>query len=170
MRALILIIALLGLAACGTYAVDRPPQISKRLAPSATAYVSVPPDGKYGRTVYTGSGAMAAQIVATAFARHLDHVEEASAPQTFDLALERAKELKAAYLIAPAILHWEDRARFWSGRSDKAELQIAVVDVTTGQTIEHAVVGGIKGWPVFRNIHPQKLLPRPVGEYVDSLF
>jgi hypothetical protein len=170
MRTLILIIALLGLAACETYAVDRPNQISQRLAPAATAYVSVPPDGKYGKTVYAGSGAMAAQIVAAAFSRHFDHIEQASEPQTFDLALERAKEMRVAYLIAPAILHWEDRASFWSGRTDIAKLQILVIDVTTGQTIEQAVVSGTKGWPVFRNIHPQHVLPRPVGQYVDSLF
>jgi hypothetical protein len=171
MRAIFLILALLGVAACAdTHAINRTNQISKKLTPSATGYVSVPTDGRYGTAVYAGSGLMSTQIVAAAFARHLQRVEQAAAPQEFEVSLDTAKKKGATYLIAPAILHWEDRATEWSGIPDKVELQIKVIEVATGQTIEQAIVSGRSGWATLGGDHPQDLLPKPVQEYVQGLF
>jgi hypothetical protein len=113
---------------------------------------------------------MAAQIVKDAFARHLRHVEMATAPQTFEGAMEIARQMNATYLIAPSIVHWEDRATHWSGRSDTAILEISVVEVATGKIIERATVKATSGASALFVGHPQKLLPRPVKLYADSLF
>jgi len=166
-----LVLAALLLTGCAdTHSVQRGQQLSHKLSANKLAYVSVPPDGRYGRTVYNGSGAMASQIVAAAFSRHMLRVEQASSPQTFEKSLEAAKQAKASYLIAPAILHWEDRATEWSAIPDKVELQISVIDTTTGKVIETAVVSGTSGLATFGGDHPQDLLPEPVRQYVDSLF
>jgi Domain of unknown function (DUF4823) len=171
MRILVIFSILIVLTSCAdTHEVHRVSQVSQRLSADGIAYVSVPPDGRYGSTVYTGSGAMASQIVVAAFSRHMTRVEQASAPQTFVKSLEAAKQARATYLVAPAILHWEDRATEWSGRPDKVELRISVVDTASGKVIETAVVSGTSGLATFGGDHPQDLLPEPVQQYVDSLF
>jgi hypothetical protein len=171
MRFLVLVVVLLGLAACeDTFAVKRPNQISQYMLKSATGYVSVPPDGRYGHTVYHGSGRTVADAVAAAFGKHLAKVEEADMPRTVDAALEKAKEADARYLIAPAILHWEDRATEFSGLSDRLVLEISVIEVATGDLIEQAVLSGTNGIPNIGSEKPEQLVATPVNRYVDSLF
>jgi len=172
MRKLAIFILLAGLSACvSSWDVDRPNQLSKRMDPSVTAYVSVPPDAALGKTHYRGSGLMVATAVATAFGHHMRQVDVASGPQTYDAALEAARQSGAAYLIAPDILIWEDRSGHWSGRTDWARIEISVVEVATGDVIETAVVGATSGFSaMFRDAHPQDLLKKPVRSYVDSLF
>jgi hypothetical protein len=171
MRTVILVLAALGLAACvDTHAVERPIQISKRIVPTAIAYVSVPPDATMGDSYFPGSGAAAASVVADAFARHMPKIERAEAPQTLPAALIAARAKGAAYLIAPGILRWEDWNTRVSGRSDQVALEIAVLDVATGEIIERGVVKGTNGIPEVGSERPQLLLPIPVRDYVDSLF
>jgi hypothetical protein len=171
MRTVILVLAALGLAACvDTHAVERPMQISKRIAPTATAYVSVPPDATMGAFYFVGSGQAAADAVAAAFARHMPNLVRADAPQTLPAALEQARAKNAAYLIAPGILRWEDWNTRVSGKSDQVELEIAVIEVATGQIVERGVVKGTNGIPDNASERPQLLLPLPVGDYVDTLF
>jgi hypothetical protein len=172
MRTLVLLLAAIALVACvgDTHSVKRPVQLSKRMMPSATAYVSMPPDGEHAGYVFPGSGAIVQKIVGDAFARHFPRVERAAAPQTLAQALAKAKELKASYLVAPAVLHWENWNTEISGRSDQVKVEIAVIEVATGQVIEHGLVGGTNGIPEYGTNHPKELLPMPVAQYVDSLF
>lgn len=171
MRTLVLLLAAIVLAACAdTYSVNRPNQISKRMAPSATAYVTVPPDGAHEGIVFPGTGAIASRVVAAAFARHFQRVEQATGPQTLQSALEQAKAKNARYLIAPAILDWQDWETKNTGRSDHVSVEITVIEVATGQTIEHGFVGGTNGVPEYGSDKTKELLPVPVAEYVDSLF
>ena len=171
MRTLVLLLAGVVLAACAdTHSVYRPNQISKRMAPSATAYVSVPPDGAHEGKMYPGTGVTAAQIVSAAFARHFQRVEQATGPQTLQSALDQAKAKNARYLIAPAILDWQDWDTQNTGRSDHVQVEITVIEVATGETIEHGFVGGTNGIPSWGSEKTQELLPVPVAEYVDSLF
>lgn len=171
MRVFVLFMILIGVASCAdTHSVYRGHQSSQQLSSEGLAYISVSPDGRYGSTVYGGSGVTASQIVAAAFSRHMRRVEQATSPQTFEKALEAAKKANAAYLISPTILHWEDRATEWSAKSDKVEMRISVVNTTSGKVIETAIVGGASGLATFGGDHPQDLLPEPVRQYVDSLF
>lgn len=55
MRLLVLFFVLLGLTACeDTFAVNRPNQLSKYILSSATGYVTVPQDGRFGAIAYLG--------------------------------------------------------------------------------------------------------------------
>jgi len=171
MRFLVLVVVLFGLAACeDTYAVKRPNQISKYMLMSATAYVSMPPDGEYGRFTFPGTGMKVTNAVAAAFSRHLAKVVTATGPQTYDTSLERAREANARYLIAPAIVSWEDWNTGVSGRSDRMALEISVVEVATGDLIERAYLSGTNGIPNLGSTKPEQLVPTPLNQYVNSLF
>jgi hypothetical protein len=123
-----------------------------------------------GAFYFVGSGQAAADAVAAAFARHMPNLVRADAPQTLPAALEQARAKNAAYLIAPGILRWEDWNTRVSGRSDQVELEIAVIEVATGQIVERGVVKGTNGIPDNASERTQQLLPQPVADYVDSLF
>jgi hypothetical protein len=169
-KALVLAIVLAVSACADSHRVQHTIQSPEKLSRVATAYVAVPQDGRYGHTVYSGSGLTTTQIVAGAFTRHLTRVEQAERPETYESALEAAKKMGATYLISPSIAHWEDRATEWSLISDKVELQISVYDAVTGRLIERGIVDGRSGWATLGGDHPQDLLPQPVNQYVDNLF
>lgn len=143
---------------------------SEKLSASEFAYIAVPQDGRYDATNYTGSGQTVAQIVASAFTKHIDRVEIGRKLEQPDAAMAKAQELGATYLVMPMIVHWEDRATEWSGRPDKVEVRITVRDVASGRTLASAVVSGSSGLWTFGGDHPQDLLPEPMDSYVGSLF
>ena len=142
----------------------------KTLDRGGMVYVSVPGDGRYGQTTYIGSGQNTTQIVVLAFSQHANRVESGHEQQDFDSALTAARKISAKYLVVPTILEWEDRATEWSGIPDKASIKLAVVDVDTGATIDTVIIKGKSGLATFGGDHPQDLLPKPVGEYVNSLY
>jgi hypothetical protein len=111
-----------------------------------------------------------AQIVASAFAKQIDRVEIGRKLEQPNVAMTKAQELGATYLVTPMIVHWEDRATEWSGISDKVEVRITVRDVASGRTLASAVVSGSSGLWTFGGDHPQDLLPEPMDSYVGSLF
>lgn len=143
---------------------------SERLSASGFAYIAVPRDGRYGATTYGGSGQTTAQIVASAFAKHIDRFEVSLRMEQPEVAMAKAKELGATYLVIPVIVHWEDRATEWSAISDKVEVRITVQDVASGRTLAGAVVSGKSGLATFGGDHPQDLLPKPMDSYISSLF
>jgi hypothetical protein len=143
---------------------------SEKLSSSEFAYVVVPQDGRYGATNYTGSGQTVAQIVASAFAKHINRVEIGQKLEQPDAVVANAQELGATYLVTPMIVHWEDRATEWSLKSDKVEVKITVHDVASGRMLASAVVSGSSGLATFGGDHPQDLLPEPMDSYVGSLF
>jgi hypothetical protein len=170
-RKVLVFALILAVGACAdSHQVQRSLQAPDKLSRAATAYVSVPQDGRYGHKVYSGSGLTTAQIVAGAFTRQLTRVEQAAHPETHESALEAAKKMGATYLISPSIAHWEDRATEWSLLSDKVEVQISVYDPATGRLLERGVVSGRSGWATLGGDHPQDLLPQPIKQFVDGLF
>jgi hypothetical protein len=143
---------------------------AKKLDPNGIVYVSVPGDGVYGQTTYFGSGNNTTQIVVLAFSQHAKRVESGNEVQNFDAALIAARKVGAKYLVVPTILEWEDRATEWSAIPDKASIKLAVVDTDTGATLDSVLIKGKSGLATFGGDHPQDLLPKPVGEYVSSLY
>ena len=83
---------------------------------------------------------------------------------------DAAKASGATYLVAPEILHWEDRATEWSGKPDRVDVDIRVIAPTSGAVIASSVISGKSKWATFGGDHPQDLLPEPVDEYVGTLF
>ncbi len=137
---------------------------------NASAYVAIPRDGVYGGTTYKGSGQNTAQVILAAFSKYLSQVVTAQAYEDYKESLDRAKKEGYNYLIFPAILEWEDRATEWSAIPDRVSVKVTVVDTNTGRVVNSAIVKGKSGLATFGGDHPQDLLPKPVGDYVSSLF
>jgi hypothetical protein len=81
-----------------------------------------------------------------------------------------AKQANYKYLVYPTILEWEDRATEWSMLPDRASINVDIVDVTDGRTIESVVINDKSGIATLGGDHPQDLLPIPVEEFVSTLF
>ncbi len=145
-------------------------EVAVFLERQASAYVAVTADGRYGATVYSGSGAMTAQIVASAFAHYLGKITTGTKAEDLDQALSTARAGNFRYLLYPQILHWEDRATEWSAKPDIAIVKLLVLSADTGTVLDSVVIEGKSGLATLGGDHPQDLLPKPTSEYASSLF
>jgi hypothetical protein len=171
MRLVPLIAAVLLLSACAdTHQLLRTGGELTKLDKSKVVYVSIPKDGRYGQTVYSGSGPNTTQIVLSAFSQYAKRVESDNEYHPFEEALNAARKIGAAYLVVPTILEWEDRATEWSGIPDKVSIRLSITDTANSETIDSVTITGKSGLATFGGDHPQDLLPKPVGEYVKSLY
>jgi len=166
----LLLISILITSCADSHQILRTTNKSIKLNTSAPAYISIPKDGRYGQTTYAGSGATVSQVILLAFSKHLTQVETGHQYQSFKDAIKYAKENKFEYLIFPSVLEWEDRATEWSGIPDKASIKISIIKVSTSKTLDSAIIKGESGLGTFGGDHPQDLLPKPVGDYVNKLF
>jgi len=143
-----------------------------RIDATFTIYIAVPVDGVYGATTYCyrGSGQNTAQIIHSAFAKRSRSTKVGRSAQSFDEARDTALSNNWGYLVYPIILHWEDRATGWSGISDRVEVKIEVVEAATDRSVASAVIKGNSGLATFGGDHPQDLLPKPIEEFVSSLY
>jgi len=163
--------ALAVLAGCADrHRIERVVEAQQTLSPAASAYIAVPENGRYGSKAYDSSGRMASSIIAAAFMRRLVRVEQAARTENYDEALAAARKNGATYLVVPDILHWEDRATEWSGKPDRAEVRIKVIDTASERLLASGLISGRSGLATLGGDHPQDLLPQPTEEYVRSLF
>ena len=131
----------ISLAGCASkYRVDAYEAPSAHLDKQASFYVVLPADGHYGSTVYAGSGATAAQAVASALSVHVDKaVIGMTAGEELDAALAEARQRTLTHVFMTTILNWEDRATEWSGIPDKVTLKFAVMVDTPVRTGHHGI-------------------------------
>jgi hypothetical protein len=141
-----------------------------RISPDVKILVVVPPDGTYSNKSYDGSGSMVGASFERALLTHASKVTVASASPDLDAVIVKARQSDCAYALLPRITQWEDRATEWSGKRDKMELVVRVVDVRTGAVVRTATISGRSSWFTFGGDHPQDLLDSPVKEFVKSLF
>lgn len=141
-----------------------------RLSLRATAYVSLPADGSYGATLYHGSGRSVARLVFRTFNRYLDRTEIASQVEPYEVALEKARSAGFTYLVTPTIVHWEDRQTAWSGRRDRAEIDLRVTEVSSGKILADGMLSGFGTRATLGGERPEDTLPEPINKFVDSLF
>ncbi len=171
MRLVLIVVLVSLLAACAdSHELLRSSREIPKLDRNKTMYVAVPEDGRYGGTVYTGSGENTAQILVLAFSQYVSRVESGHEYQKFDDALDAARKQGCAYLAVSTILEWEDRRTEWSGIPDRASVKISIVDMENKRTIDSVIIKGKSGLATFGGDHPQDLLPKPVGQYAKSLF
>lgn len=140
------------------------------LSTNAAALVALPEDGRFEKIVYPGSGRKAALAVSQAFGKRLRSVDVTAQTGALTKHLEQARAGKFDYLIVPTVIHWEDRATEWSGRSDRIEIEVRAVDVPSEKTISLGSVTGKSKWATFGGDVPEDLLAAPLGSYVDWLF
>lgn len=136
----------------------------------ASAYVAVSNDGRYGKTVYSGSAVMTSQVVASAFGPYFRRITVGQTSEEYEQAIQSARIGNFTYLIYPQILVWEDRATEWSLKSDVASVKLYIVAAKSGQIIDTAVISGKSGLATLGGDHPQDLLPKPTTDYASSLF
>lgn len=164
-------LAALLLAACAqSYEVEQLEPPAAKLSRGGTVYIVRPEDGRYAGRPYIGSGEKVAWIVYTAFDKHLSHATRADSPAAPQDAMAKARDGGFTYLVAPKILHWEDRQTAWSGLRDVAKVRLEVIEVASGQRLAATVIEGRGTQWTFGGEHPEDTLPEPIAAFVDGLF
>ncbi len=135
-----------------------------------SVYVAMPRDGHYGKTIYYGSGEIAAQEVAAAISPYLSDTYTANKYEQLEVAMNSAIDGGYTHLVMLKILRWEDRATEWSGRPDQASVKVVIHDVATQKVIDSAVIGGKSGLFTFGGDKPEDLLAEPMAEYAAKFF
>jgi hypothetical protein len=173
LRRVLLPVVLTILSGCAhTYNVSRPvaAESTPTLSRDATAYVALPQDGSYEGRVYEGSGRYTVSAVSAAFSSRLEEVAVARSVEEYEPSLEAARAGGHDYLIFPEIKHWEDRATEWSGKSDKIEVRITIVETRTGDLVDSVDIRGTSRWGTLGGDHPQDLLAVPIEDFVAEAF
>ncbi|MDJ0852554.1 MAG: DUF4823 domain-containing protein [Myxococcota bacterium] len=141
-----------------------------KISRESSFLVGIPADGTYGEHYYEGSGLMTTGELVRALKPHARKVQAAEESATRERYLEQARAEHLDYLIVPAILHWEERATEWSGRPDRIEIMLTLVEVSSGRTLDETNIVGKSRWATFGGDHPQELLPVPCEQYAAALF
>ena len=140
------------------------------LPAGSTAYIGLPEDGRYETTTYSGSGNKVATAVADTFLPYFSRVEVATSPTSFDQTLAAASSRGMAYALYPTIVHWEDRATEWSGKSDRVTVRLDVVDARSRQVIDTATLEGKSKFMTFGGDVPEDMLKPSLQQYAEKLF
>ena len=141
----------------GCYVSNREIKYSVRGAvPAGTAIrVSTPEDGIYMEDVYPNSGKVVARKLVAALT------------PCYPGSNVSDKAGASGYLIAPKILHWEDRATEWSGKADRVKVSLPLY--RSGSLIGSALVTANSSFFSFGGDHPEDLLDVPFEAYAASL-
>ncbi|MCC4834970.1 DUF4823 domain-containing protein [Shewanella sp. 10N.7] len=140
-----------------------------KLDRSVAVLISTPENGWYDQTEYRNSGRMTANAVRSAFSKSASKVTITTDCKGQE-CLESIDPNTYGYFVQPIILHWEDRATEWSGKSDKVEIQIITYDSKSKKEIGNTTYTGKSKWLTFGGDHPQDLLEEPTHKYVESLY
>jgi hypothetical protein len=141
---------------------------SAKLLHGNSIMIATPSDGSYEAKAYSGSGSMTAAAVNAAFAPYSDKISVSAECQ--DIECLKNQSTPVDYFVVPEILHWEDRNTEWSGKKDKLEVKLSVIDAADGTTLATTIISGKSKWATFGGDHPQDLLPEPLKKYVESLY
>jgi hypothetical protein len=168
----IIMIFLLAASCAGcssTYRYISPTVVGGHLNPAMGVAVSTPPDAQFENTVYNRSGAMTADAVRSAFAGHSGNVDIVTNCQGLG-CLGRIDVAKFGYYVQPEILHWEDRATEWSGKSDRLEVRLIVYSTASRKQLASGTFSGKSKWGTLGGDHPQDLLAEPTDKFVADLY
>ncbi len=101
-----------------------------------------------------------------ALAKYVDHVQPITEGLSENQAKQSAGKMKAAYMVYLQIINWEERATEWSGRPDRMEVEIRLIDVAKNKVLKSLSVKGTS----YRFPQVENLLPEPFGDYAANLF
>lgn len=155
-----------------TYVENRVGESSERprLHPDAIAYVAIPPDARYKRGFAQNSGKATAYALRDEFAKYFQRAYVGRKIESFEEGLETARAYKWSYFVYPTVLRWEDRSTENSGRRDRLEIQIQVVDSKSGALLDATILKGKSRWMTDGGDIPDDLLAEPIRNYVASFF
>ncbi|MGL4712680.1 MAG: DUF4823 domain-containing protein [Shewanella sp.] len=137
------------------------------LNPEREVLIEMPEDGKYQQIKYLNSSSKLVNLLRGEFIKYatVNKVCEAS-----DCIAEIHKKSNA-YLVKTKILHWEDRETQWSFRPDIVEIEISVVDATTGEVVRNSIYRAkSRVIQFFAGTSPEDILERPTREAIASLY
>jgi hypothetical protein len=133
-------------------------------------YVAIPFDASFKEVVAQGSGKATAESLFVALKRYARAVYMGKFPESATEALDSAHAVNADYLVYPNIVKWEDRATEWSGRRDRLDLKIDLLDLSDGKLVFSREISATGKWLTEGGDSPKDLLDQPVEEYVNALF
>jgi hypothetical protein len=162
-------IAVLSTGCSSAYKYGYPDMGDERLDPSKGVLISTPKDGYYAGEVCVNSSGRTARTIEVAFSEFADHVDTVSNCQGID-CLSFVDSARYGYYINPKILHWEERATEWSGKSDQIKIQIIIYNTITKEEVARGWFSGKSKWATLGGDHPQDLLPEPASHFVRSLY
>jgi hypothetical protein len=144
----------MALAACAGVSTARLEPPARQAGSERGFYVMLPPNGRYGRKLYSYSGESTnrtgrqALVVSRRFGRSGGDDRDARH------GVAACKTGQPRYVFQATILHWEDRSTEWSGRRDNCP-RFFGVRRADGTTREHALMDGNSNWATFWRDHPQ---------------
>lgn len=168
-RKLVVLASLLIFTGCESYEHTEYVEPANVLDSSLGVLISIPEDGVFGPHNYRNSGRMTANAIRKAFMTHtatVTIIEDCHGHE----CLDGVDGTRYGYYVQPEILHWEDRATEWSGKSDRLEVQVTVYDTSTKSEIVSSSYKGKSQWLTLGGDHPQDLLPKPTEEFIASLY
>lgn len=113
--------------------------------------VTLPADGRYGNTIYTGSGAMTQTAIVGCLREMGINASEAATDAKPGAVAPRT------WTVTPLILEWEDRATELSGLPDRIRIELRTTD-PAGQLRDATSISGASKWATFGGDHPQDML------------
>ncbi len=141
-------------------------------APSGTlqrnysVVVEVPENGRFDGAVYQRSGQMTADALRAEFLRYSTDVKLVATGNT----KANYSGINNSYYVLPQILHWEERATEWSGKPDRIKIKVEVFDTATMSPQSAVIFSGKSKWFTLGGDHPQELLPKPIRDYLETLY
>ena len=144
-------------------------ETAKKLDRSGNVVVVTAADGRFGSTIYTGTGDEFTSLVMVEFAKFaagyeiLPHMELINASST-------AKSKSIQYVVVPEILHYEDRNTPWSGRLDQITVKITVYLVDDGSMVQSSMITANNQWATFVDNRPMVLINKPLPELVKNFY
>ncbi len=139
---------------------------SGKLQRTHSVAIKTPSNGSFEGQSYSGSGRMTADAFKAGFSRYSSDAKLVSTGETRgDYA-----GLQKVYYVEPEILHWEERATEWSGKPDRIEIKVNVYETSSMNTVSSVVFTGKSKWASLGGDHPQELLPKPIEDYLKTLY
>ena len=127
-----------------------------------------PENGSFGKTVYPASGVEVIAALSKELQRYTTSIKTVSAPTPVDQLPEEDVQ-SADYIIAPEILHWEDRATGWSMRPDRIEVRFDIYN-SQRELIDSYLIKGRSAYIVWVSKQPNSLLPKPIRQMLTELL
>ena len=168
MRCVLLTVGALILTGCAAHRGILPP--GQSAAPSIDRLcVLTATDGSYGDEAYVGSGReLSGRILAILRQGRL--WQSILVPATDNTAGARQCLAEGVdYMLAPTILHWEDRATQWSGLRDYLTIDLALFRLQPYGALRRGTYTANNSWFTLVNNPPEDLLDDNFAAFVGRL-
>lgn len=143
---------------------------SGALSKSAGFIVAVQGDGGYGNKVKAGSAAKTRSSMVEALSKYATRVQPIPGFISEAQARQDARSRGTQFLIYMLILNWEERVTAWSGKPDRLEVEIRLIDVNRNKMLEAVIVKGNSKFLTLGGDHVEDLLAKQFYDYAASLF